>query len=405
MATLDKATYEGTFNHASTGLFKNNTAGDIGADDARLLVEHTSDSVPFTADDSYTWPFPQVTATGTDAYAATAAPVITAYATGQKFQIKFTNASSGVSTLNLNAVGAKKIYINPTTQATTGHIVAGQISLLAYDAALDAAAGGFLMLGAPSTTASTLAAVLAAGNDATGLQVKNIFDGSDPQDAVSLSQMTTADGFKAPLASPTFTGTPAAPTPSVGDNDTSIATTAFVQAEIAVKTVGVQDLFVPASAMWPRVTSGCAALTQLELATSVFNIQVLAFDQTSVEYAQFLVVPPRKWNNGTITIVPYWTAQAGTGTVRWSINGGMYRNDDALTVAFGSAQTSDDTLLATNDLHIGPATSAITLAGTGQDENLVAIQIARDPANDTLNADALLLGISIRFTTNAAIDA
>ena len=35
---------------------------------------------------------------------------------------------------------------------------------------------------------------------------------------------------KAPLASPAFTGNPTAPTPSFGDNDTSIATTAFVQA-------------------------------------------------------------------------------------------------------------------------------------------------------------------------------
>ena len=37
----------------------------------------------------------------------------------------------------------------------------------------------------------------------------------------------------APLASPTFTGNPRAPTPSVGDDDTSIATTAFVDDAIA----------------------------------------------------------------------------------------------------------------------------------------------------------------------------
>lgn len=37
----------------------------------------------------------------------------------------------------------------------------------------------------------------------------------------------------APLNSPTFTGNPTAPTPSFGDNDTSIATTAFVQAALA----------------------------------------------------------------------------------------------------------------------------------------------------------------------------
>jgi Chaperone of endosialidase/Collagen triple helix repeat (20 copies) len=37
----------------------------------------------------------------------------------------------------------------------------------------------------------------------------------------------------APLASPVFTGNPTAPTPSPGDNDTSLATTAFVQATIS----------------------------------------------------------------------------------------------------------------------------------------------------------------------------
>ena len=38
-------------------------------------------------------------------------------------------------------------------------------------------------------------------------------------------------GTYAPLASPTFSGDPKAPTPATGDNDTSIATTAFVKAQ------------------------------------------------------------------------------------------------------------------------------------------------------------------------------
>jgi hypothetical protein len=41
------------------------------------------------------------------------------------------------------------------------------------------------------------------------------------------------DTEKAPVASPTFTGDPKAPTPTAGDNDTSIATTAFVVAAVA----------------------------------------------------------------------------------------------------------------------------------------------------------------------------
>lgn len=254
--------------------------------------------------------------------------------------------------------------------------------------------------------ADTLAAVLAAGNDATGLQIKNLFDGSDPEDAVTLGQMTTADSFKAPLASPTFTGVPAVPTAAPGTNTTQAASTAYVDAGLATKTstVGVQDFFITAAAMWPRLTNGCAVLQQIEMLTSLFNVQALAFDQTTQEFAQFQVVLPRKWNNGTVTVVPYWTAQAGAGTVQWGISGGAYSNDDALTVALGSEQTSDDTLIALNDLHIGPATSAITLAGTPADADFLAFQISRNPASDTLTGDALLLGVSVRLTVDAGTD-
>jgi hypothetical protein len=43
---------------------------------------------------------------------------------------------------------------------------------------------------------------------------------------------TTALALKAPLASPTFTGTPAAPTAAAGTNTTQLATTAFVKAAL-----------------------------------------------------------------------------------------------------------------------------------------------------------------------------
>lgn len=47
------------------------------------------------------------------------------------------------------------------------------------------------------------------------------------------SAIQTQMDLKAPLASPTFTGTPSAPTAAVNTNTTQLATTAFVQAEIA----------------------------------------------------------------------------------------------------------------------------------------------------------------------------
>jgi hypothetical protein len=175
--------------------------------------------------------------------------------------------------------------------------------------------------------------------------------------------------------------------------------------KLHTKVVGIQDLPVSAVAMWPRVSNGCAALQQIEMATSLFNVMTLDFDQTTQEFAQFQIVLPRKWNNGTVTAIFYWTATSGSGDVQWGISGGAYSNDDALTVAFGSAVTVDDTLITANDLHISSETAAITLAGTPASADFLAFQISRNPASDTLTADARLLGITIRLTTSQAKDA
>lgn len=59
-----------------------------------------------------------------------------------------------------------------------------------------------------------------------------LFDGTTGRQVKDSAVLLSA---LAPIASPTFTGNPAAPTPSVGDNDTSLATTAFVQGEFAAR--------------------------------------------------------------------------------------------------------------------------------------------------------------------------
>lgn len=186
----------------------------------------------------------------------------------------------------------------------------------------------------------------------------------------------------------------------------STAQTAAIAAAAAA-TIGVKDLFIPAAAMWPTITNGCAQLAQSEIATSLFNIQTLDYDQTTEEHAQFQLVLPRAWNNLTITFVPYWTASAGTPgqTVRWQMNGGSYANDDSLTTAPGSSIAVDDTLLATNDLHIGAESSPMTIANTPASMDLLMLQVHRGVASDDLAADAKLLGVSLRITVTAAKDA
>lgn len=68
--------------------------------------------------------------------------------------------------------------------------------------------------------------VSASGGPITGSGTLSVTLSSNLQ---AWSGVTTAS--KADLASPAFTGNPTAPTPSTGDNDTSVATTAFVKAQ------------------------------------------------------------------------------------------------------------------------------------------------------------------------------
>lgn len=173
-----------------------------------------------------------------------------------------------------------------------------------------------------------------------------------------------------------------------------------------IDVIGVHDQFVSAFQMWPKTTAGCSALTKSEIATSLFNIQTLDFDQTTEEGCQFQIVLPRKWNIGGVNARVYWTASAGTAaqTVQWLLNGYAYSNDDALTSAFGSTTQCPDALIATNDLHITDVVSGPTLGGTPASADFLAFQIRRDVANDNLAADAKLLGISIRYIATAAID-
>jgi hypothetical protein len=167
---------------------------------------------------------------------------------------------------------------------------------------------------------------------------------------------------------------------------------------------GVQDLWIQASDMYPTTTSGCATLTQNEFATSLANINTLDFNQTTSSNAQFVYSFPRNWDLGTVAVKFYWTASSGTGGVIWGIKARAYSNDDALTVALGTEVTVTDTLIAANDMHVTDYTSALTIAGTPADGDLIVFNIARKTASqgDNLTASAKLIGISIKYTTDSA---
>jgi hypothetical protein len=164
---------------------------------------------------------------------------------------------------------------------------------------------------------------------------------------------------------------------------------------------GSTNVWIPASAWIPRTTTG-AGIDSREQATNRINTDELLFDAGTDEFAQAMIVMPNNWNAGTVTAKFHWTASTGSGDVVWGLQGRAYANDDALDQAMGTAQTATDTLTATNDVDISPATSAITLGGTAASGNPVIFQVYRDAdaAGDTLGADARLLGVEISYTSS-----
>lgn len=73
-----------------------------------------------------------ITATGTDTYAATVTPTPT-LTNGFKFQVKFTNANTGASTLNVNSLGAVTLRKHDGTALSSGDVAASSDWWAVYD--------------------------------------------------------------------------------------------------------------------------------------------------------------------------------------------------------------------------------------------------------------------------------
>ena len=161
----------------------------------------------------------------------------------------------------------------------------------------------------------------------------------------------------------------------------------------AVKVAGKETIWVPATAMYPNTTNGCADLAQTELSNGP-ELKTLDFDKDSDEFAQFAVAFPKSWNEGTVTFQAFFTANStNTGTTAFVLQGVALADNGDLNTAFGTA--------------VGPTaeSGAVTIAGSPSTDEYVFFQISRDVSADDLNADAKLLGIKLFFTTDAANDA
>ena len=195
-------------------------------------------------------------------------------------------------------------------------------------------------------------------------------------------------------------------------SDTTIARSASGAVTIEgslITTVGVQDMWIPAAAMRPTATNGCAAITDIETTATRPDLQVLDFDASTQEYAQFSVAMPKSWNGSTITAAFYWTTTAtDTDACLWAIQGLTVGDDETIDQVYGTAVVvTDNVISGAEELLISGATTAVTLAGgTPAAGHLAFFQVYRDAddGSDNMAEDARLVGVMIHYTTDAAND-
>ena len=163
-----------------------------------------------------------------DAYATLASPTLTGTP-------KAPTATAGTNTTQIattafvqSAVAVKAPLASPaltgtpTAPTATAGTNTTQIATTAFVQSAVSGAGS-----SPSSTTPKMDGTAAAGSETAYARGDHIHP---------------TDTSRAPLASPTFTGTPKAPTATAGTNTTQIATTAFVQSAVTAATSGVSGV-------------------------------------------------------------------------------------------------------------------------------------------------------------------
>jgi len=174
----------------------------------------------------------------------------------------------------------------------------------------------------------------------------------------------------------------------------------------ALKVQGKETIFVPAAAMYPNTTNGCADLEQVEL-TNGPEMKCLDFDASADEFAQFSIAMPKSWDEGTITFQAMFSVTGtDTGTTIWSMSGVSVSDDATCDVTFGSAVavTAKAHSGTSNDLNV-TAESGVIAIKNAQVDTLTFFQISRSATSDSQTADARLMGIKLFFTTDGKNDA
>ena len=237
--------------------------------------------------------------------------------------------------------------------------------------------------------------VTAAGalmdSEVTNLAQVKAFSAADYATAAQGTDDRTASGMR---TATTVVAVSSATAPSSGQVLTATSSTAANWQTPSGGTSNIRDIL--AGELIPRVTTG-GGIDGEELTTNKVNIDYIAFDPATIEFAQYGCPWPGSYTTFTATF--YWTGASGSGAVRLRASAVCCADDAALDAAQGTVQGVTDTYLAAADAHKSAATSAITPAGTVADGNWTVFEFSRDPTHgdDNYSVDCRVKGIRLEF--------
>lgn len=256
-------------------------------------------------------------------------------------------------------------------------------------------------------------------------------DGTSGGGALSSTDIDTSSELRAILGDESGTGAlifadgaigaATATTPSANDNDTSVATTAYVQTELTAyasdsatftnKTMDVEGagnvfttvrrVYFPAAgcnnttagSVWDLPTSN-PAVAACKTGTNT-QMGTLDFADSSNLSAQITYMLPTTWT-GTIDARIKWLTSATSGDVVWQLSTICVADAETDDPAFNTASTVTDTAKGTTLQTNDAAITTVTVTGCAAGE-LMHLKIQRDAAHasDNLAATARLIGVEL----------
>ena len=184
-----------------------------------------------------------------------------------------------------------------------------------------------------ANTASITAEVTRATNAEAALDTRVA------SNTTSITTNTADILLKAPINSPTFTGTPTAPTPATSDNSTQLATTAYVKSSI---------------------TAANAGLSSIGSISGTSNAKGATISGTT----ELILTPADATNGGVVTTGSQTFAGAKTFSATTTFNDDIKVND--ITIGVGRRDNSSITSTALGKLALGLNTTGSGNTALGQ---------------------------------------